>query len=395
MDSSPVKLTREQLYEEVWETPIQRLSAKYGLSDVGLAKVCKRMNIPRPPRGYWRRLETGTKVKRKPLPAPMKNTQLEVEFRQSDEIPKKRAKKKPARVPVRPPEISESLSDPHPLVANTLKRCETAKEDKYGILIPKAKRVLDIKVSRPQLDRSLRLIDTLIKSWEAEGHVIKLLPLDGDDGLGTFLCSGEERVRISITETMEQYDPGPTEDEKLHPKWEWEKRVAYRSTGSVMLRLDANFTSQTTRFHRKYRDTLGVPMELKAKQAWAAGMEYFEKRQSHLEAERKREEERKKQRLDWEREWAEQRKEELRKRREQERVTELVKAAASWTEANQVRSFAAACEQAMKERAEDPTEIEGWIEWAHSVAKHLDPLHDEYPNLHPSEDDEEEDSGYY
>jgi hypothetical protein len=32
------------------------------MSDVGLAKVCRKHNIPVPPVGYWRRKETGYKV---------------------------------------------------------------------------------------------------------------------------------------------------------------------------------------------------------------------------------------------------------------------------------------------------------------------------------------------
>ncbi len=41
---------------------------KYGLSDVGLAKVCKRHDIPRPPVGYWAKVEHGKKVRRPKLP---------------------------------------------------------------------------------------------------------------------------------------------------------------------------------------------------------------------------------------------------------------------------------------------------------------------------------------
>ena len=42
---------REELYEEVWSTPFTRLCAKYGLSDNGLRKVRKRLNVPVPEGG--------------------------------------------------------------------------------------------------------------------------------------------------------------------------------------------------------------------------------------------------------------------------------------------------------------------------------------------------------
>jgi hypothetical protein len=44
-------IKREELYEEVWSTPLTQLCAKYGLSDNGLRKVCKRLNVPVPDGG--------------------------------------------------------------------------------------------------------------------------------------------------------------------------------------------------------------------------------------------------------------------------------------------------------------------------------------------------------
>lgn len=46
-----IKITREELYEKVWNTPMQKLAMEFGLSDVGLAKLCKRHQIPVPGRG--------------------------------------------------------------------------------------------------------------------------------------------------------------------------------------------------------------------------------------------------------------------------------------------------------------------------------------------------------
>jgi len=69
-------LHRERLYKEVWETPVSQLAPKYGVSDVGLTKMCKRMNIPVPPRGYWAKVSYGYKIKKPALPA-IKSTDLE------------------------------------------------------------------------------------------------------------------------------------------------------------------------------------------------------------------------------------------------------------------------------------------------------------------------------
>ena len=49
MNVTSVELTRKQLYDRVWKTPMRTLAKEFGLSDVGLAKICRKHNIPRPP----------------------------------------------------------------------------------------------------------------------------------------------------------------------------------------------------------------------------------------------------------------------------------------------------------------------------------------------------------
>jgi hypothetical protein len=43
-------MKRSELYEKVWATPMTQLAAEFGISDVGLAKACRRHAIPAPPR---------------------------------------------------------------------------------------------------------------------------------------------------------------------------------------------------------------------------------------------------------------------------------------------------------------------------------------------------------
>jgi hypothetical protein len=47
MSEQKVTLRREELCEKVWTTPIRKLAPEFGLSDVGLAKICKKHEIPR------------------------------------------------------------------------------------------------------------------------------------------------------------------------------------------------------------------------------------------------------------------------------------------------------------------------------------------------------------
>ena len=46
-----ISLTRQELHDRVCTTPVVRLAPKWGLSDQGLHKACRRLRIPRPPRG--------------------------------------------------------------------------------------------------------------------------------------------------------------------------------------------------------------------------------------------------------------------------------------------------------------------------------------------------------
>src|SRR5215510_4344773 len=68
MDSQ-ITLTREELYDQVWTTPGRKLAPQFGLSDVGLSKICKKHRIPRPPPGYWARIEHGATIRRALLPS--------------------------------------------------------------------------------------------------------------------------------------------------------------------------------------------------------------------------------------------------------------------------------------------------------------------------------------
>jgi hypothetical protein len=62
------RVERQVLYDQVWSQPMTKLAKEYGISDVALAKICKKLDVPYPCRGYWRRKETGKKVEHLPLP---------------------------------------------------------------------------------------------------------------------------------------------------------------------------------------------------------------------------------------------------------------------------------------------------------------------------------------
>src|SRR5262245_30804210 len=67
-EPSPRYLTRRELHELVWSEPIRTVSRQLGISDVGLAKACRRAHVPVPERGHWQKRRAGKKSSQTALP---------------------------------------------------------------------------------------------------------------------------------------------------------------------------------------------------------------------------------------------------------------------------------------------------------------------------------------
>ena len=149
MDERSVKLRRSELYEQVWTVPMWTLGPKYGLSDVGLAKICRKHNIPRPPRGYWVKKESIRKTKQIPLPRKDTDEIIEIQanpFHDSNSEVLEKALQEGA--PKNPEErilVSEVLRNPHPLVKESSEFLKSIQPDAMGIIIPPPEHCLDIK----------------------------------------------------------------------------------------------------------------------------------------------------------------------------------------------------------------------------------------------------------
>ena len=63
------KLSREELFALVWEKPTSEVARQFGVSDVAISKLCTRLQVPKPPRGYWARVGSGQTPRRPPLAA--------------------------------------------------------------------------------------------------------------------------------------------------------------------------------------------------------------------------------------------------------------------------------------------------------------------------------------
>jgi hypothetical protein len=129
MSQTRIRPTRTDLYEKVWATPMRILAKEFGKSDVGLAKVCRKHNVPVPPVGYWRRKETGYKVTRPLLPVAKDAAEhLDICVRERLRPEFKELTGQVAPKVIVTPEIS------HPLVLRSQRLLERGKTNQRGLL---------------------------------------------------------------------------------------------------------------------------------------------------------------------------------------------------------------------------------------------------------------------
>lgn len=329
-DAGPIRLSREQLYQEVWSTPIRQLAEKFGISDVGLAKVCKRMRIPKPSRGYWRRKETGFPVRRSPLPKKKEGDQEEVIFFAGPEMRMPR-RLKASKIP---PEIFVSFGQPHPLVDLLAKSLRTAQTDDSGILKIPSTAPIPVHVRRSNLGKALRVMDALFKAWLKKGHEIRI---DEEHESPAVLASGA--IEIGITLREEKGD-----------------RLCVELTGKR--------DSRRRIFRRRLREKTHISLEAWIGRVLGVALDYLERRKKViLDLERRQRE------LDqWKTEC------EIRARKHEEAVRlwqeerhrseSLIAGISEWQRARDAAEFIAACRSMMIERGESPDRVDQWVTWA-------------------------------
>lgn len=67
MPPTKIRLTRKELYEEIWNISVSGVSKKYGIPYTRCLAKIKAAQIPVPPSGYWTKLNYGKSVEQTPL----------------------------------------------------------------------------------------------------------------------------------------------------------------------------------------------------------------------------------------------------------------------------------------------------------------------------------------
>ncbi len=157
-------LTRLELYDQVWTTPTVQLAKKYGISDVMIAKIYRRHRIPKPPLGYWARIQHGQKVSRTPLPAIgdsgldviniREKGQAAIQPGETSEVDRVIAAGREESNRIVVPEL---LTAPHSLIEKTERSIGSARADEKGLVRPKARGCLDLAVGKGSIPRAMRI----------------------------------------------------------------------------------------------------------------------------------------------------------------------------------------------------------------------------------------------
>lgn len=286
-------MKRSELYARVWSTPMTKLAAELGISDVGLAKACRRHAVPAPPRGYWAKLQAGHKPPKAALPTP--ELDVQVHFATSD--PEERARQKAiehkrvetlkahakAAEGIVDVEFVQGLDDAHPLIKATKKYTDripklieqfkrrgvnawslTKDEDRppgesngrYSLL---HRGLLDITASLESMEWVLRFHSSIFRGLVAGGMVIARREAEPDrrgvrsEGPAIEARFKGEVFTISFSQGYRRVLLEPEALARKRKEISWAKEYEYRASDKVTFSL--------------------VGTEYQARKAWVGTME--------------------------------------------------------------------------------------------------------------------------
>lgn len=363
-----ITFERDKLYEEIWTDPVQTVARRYRISDVGLAKICKKLLIPIPPRGYWARVAAGQKVLKPRLPKVdgnptfISNVRIveETVLSERDQILESQTRQEPGVA------VSTDLSAAHPLVLKTYQAMLKKKPEIDGRL-HSLKGMLKICVSPENLERAMLIYDSVIKACTLRGHEFEIKD-DKDSSVTLVTCMGEP-VPIAITEGLAKREHVITPEEaRQQAKYPWHHINKWDDypTGKLTLRIDSYYDEH---LRRAWADSKLTKVESKL-DAFMEGLKVYaaNKIAERHEYERKQAEKARKQaRLD-----------ELKNLRKlaKEKHARLLRDTRNWHKAERIRAFV---EAVRLRRAKDllgdsPERDEQWEIWAMDQADRIDPL---------------------
>lgn len=376
------RISRQQLYSMIWEEPMKKVAPKFGISDVALSKICRRHNIPRPPRGYWAKLAAGKRVTQVPLPDRGLGLPKEIEFggkrRWQYTLPDD-----PTQIEIPPrPVFSESfaqldarvrklvgkvvvprdLSRAHPQVQKLLD-ADDERREKY--LKSPYKFSSDAPLyESPYEKRRLRLVSAIFSALSKCG--MRANSLGKDPGCFCFKI-GEEDLSFTLDNPgVERHDWRSNEDLNRSGKLPLSLEIrAYRVGDEIKLKWQ---DTPDRKLERQLKDivvTMIVAGELKYRNSLAWQRDWLIERKADLIEQAKRRAEEERRRLE----------EEL-ARRQQARIDRLLAEATALQQARTIREYVDAVRLSVAESGASGAgfEVDDWAVFALEQADRIDPV---------------------
>jgi hypothetical protein len=368
MNPSGKELTRDELYEKVWTAPTIQVAAELGISDVALAKRCKKLNVPKPSLGYWAKVAAGRKPEKTPLPP----TASEV-FIQAVEKP-----------PPKTYSLPETTEELHPLATDLLRRLRAAKPGYDKRISVRERTVPEVNITKALIERAAKSFHVILNGVETLGIPFRKAQGSHDSG---YFQKGHDRLYLRIEEEWVGAGSGGV---SRRPSWQGqaENRVA---SGGLTFSLATE--RYAVRKAKQWEEDDEIPLgELLAKIV-------SEIRRHYVAAQKRREQEaieREKERIKSERHWREyQAKEAIRLEEERKqkhaaaleatahtRSEDLIKSAEWWRLHRATVEFINECEQ--RWRGNPPGELtaeqQAWLAWARENSNAMSPFESGFPD---------------
>jgi hypothetical protein len=368
---------REKLYEEVWGKPVVKVAEQYGVSDVAIHKVCKALNVPTPPLGYWAKVRAGAKVKKTSLPKTQGVTEIigaktfdgvkekttdsgKLDFLSDNERERVLCAAEEIMIPAENAQLHKKIAAYRGVVRdwNQKDRKEEGAQRKKDYYYKPP--FLAGVISNQSLPRVCRLLDALFRQVERLGGSVNddLSLRVRNEHVSIEIAEGQDKVEHVITK-QEAQALIKYRDEKHRSSWASEPQIRkYDYVFNGRLRINI-------RQGRYFRDTDKINIESRLGEML---MDLHEESEViRLEREAREEEARKKAE-------AKRREEERRKRynKEVERTIALENAALDYDTACRIRAYVQAVATSSGHNGLDDETV-AWVEWATKKADWFDP----------------------
>jgi len=365
MTTTQTQITREELFRQVWETPMSRLALRYGITGNGLAKACDRLKVPYPPRGWWAKKAAGKKVAYYRLPEADADTPTTTTITRTTRHPEVSAEAKEAvvRAAIGDDEIRvpDTLRAPHPIVAKWVadyeRRLQDARRDRST-----PNRVYIERITWSETDRRRhRILNTLFKEGEKRGLKAK------EDGYVVYFETAGERLNFKLREKQRQIRRPKTEDEKRWSSAGRDWAAELKPSGLLTFSIETHVPGLP---QRTWNETAGRRLEEDVGEILAAtiasGPILAKQRREREEAERLR-------LLEERRRYEEAEK----KRVDDNRWRRFMEFAVQWSEVEVARKFVEAVEAKVTqlEKNDEQRAIVSWLPWLRERLEQHDPLH--------------------